>query len=277
VVVSGRRSARRAGERVARGSRLGPPAAQVVWHDLECGSYNVDLPLWRELADRAAGPVLELGAGTGRVTLELARAGHAVSAIERDRALLDALSRRAAGLQVHAVCADARSFALQGRNAHGACIVAMQTIQLLGGSAGRRACMARARAHLRPGGLFACAILSALEPFDCSAGQVGPAADRARVGGRLYVSRATRVSEGGDTVSIERERRVLEERGSEPASRRAGRAPAPIPERDVVVLDRVSAATIESEGREVGFDPVARREIPATDEHAGSVVVVLRA
>ncbi len=52
----------------------------VVWHDLECGGYSADLPLWRELAARCAvsagARVLDLGAGTGRVSLDLARAGH---------------------------------------------------------------------------------------------------------------------------------------------------------------------------------------------------------
>ena len=50
----------------------------VIWHDLECGGYREDLPLWRALADRAGGPVLDVGAGTGRVALDLARAGHEV-------------------------------------------------------------------------------------------------------------------------------------------------------------------------------------------------------
>ena len=39
----------------------------VLWHDLECGRYAQDLPLWRELASEARGPVLDLGAGSGRV------------------------------------------------------------------------------------------------------------------------------------------------------------------------------------------------------------------
>ena len=45
----------------------------VIWHDLECGSYGEDLPLWRSLAAEYGDPVFELGAGTGRVTLALAR------------------------------------------------------------------------------------------------------------------------------------------------------------------------------------------------------------
>ena len=43
----------------------------VLWHDLECGGYDLDLPLWRELADREGSPVLDVGAGTGRVAPDL--------------------------------------------------------------------------------------------------------------------------------------------------------------------------------------------------------------
>ena len=44
-------------------------SAHVVWHDVECGGYDADLTLWQELAREAGGPVLDVGAGTGRVAL----------------------------------------------------------------------------------------------------------------------------------------------------------------------------------------------------------------
>ena len=142
-------------------------AQAVIWHDLECGRYRADLPLWVELADRAeaprgSGPILEVGCGTGRVALELARIGHRVSALDLDGQLLGALRERAGGLPVQTVQADARDFTLE-HTAHALCIVPMQTLQLLGGAPGRARFLARAHAHLRAGGLLACAIVTELE------------------------------------------------------------------------------------------------------------------
>ncbi len=72
----------------------------ALWHDLECGGYREDLPTWRALAAETGGPVLDVGAGTGRVTLDLAAQGVAVVGLDREEALLAALAHRAAGLEV---------------------------------------------------------------------------------------------------------------------------------------------------------------------------------
>jgi SAM-dependent methyltransferase len=258
VVVSDRE------DRRARGAQgAGQTPAHVVWHDLECGGYRADLALWRELAQRSGGRVLDVGAGAGRVTLDLARADHAVTALDLDATLLAALSERAVELD---------------RHDFGSCLVPMQTIQLLGGAAGRVAFLQRARQHLRPDGVIACAILARLEPFDSTAGAPGPVAERARVGGLLYLSRATRVSELAETVEIVRERRVIDDRPVASAGARETTSQATgAPERDLIELDRLSARDLERDARVAGLRPLQRHEVPATDEHVGSVVVVLGA
>jgi SAM-dependent methyltransferase len=264
---------------------------EVIWHDLECGGYRADLPLWLELAERCAGPILDAGAGSGRVTLQLARAGHAVTALDRSETLIVALRERAAGLDVETVCADARSFALERRD-FALCVVPMQTIQLLGGAEQRVAFLRCARAHLRPGAPIALAILGELDTFDCSSGVVGPAAERAYAGGLLYLSRAIRVSETERFVEIERERRVLAADGDTSTGRPSTGAPLdpasadersnqstvlePGPEIDLIQLDRLDARALHREAAEAGLRVERTREIEATDEHVGSSVVMLR-
>jgi SAM-dependent methyltransferase len=53
-----------------------------------------DIPFWRNLALRAGGPVLELGCGTGRISLPLGRAGVPVVGIDRSAPMLDRARRR---------------------------------------------------------------------------------------------------------------------------------------------------------------------------------------
>jgi SAM-dependent methyltransferase len=240
-----------------------------VWHDLECGAYRADLPLWRELAERSrAGGrparVLDVGAGTGRVTLDLARAGHSVTALDLDPELLGALRERAADLSVATVCADARCFELDRRD-FDLCLAPMQTLQLLRDAAERVAFLRCARAHLRSAGLLACAIVTALEPFDCAAGDAGPTPETAWVGETHYASRATRVSVLDQAISIERERQITVP------------TVAPESERNIVELARVSVFALEREALAAGLHAAPAREIHATDEHVGSTVVMFRA
>jgi ubiquinone/menaquinone biosynthesis C-methylase UbiE len=53
-----------------------------------------DVPFWRRVAAGADGPVLELGCGTGRVSLPLARAGVNLVGIDRSAPMLDRARRR---------------------------------------------------------------------------------------------------------------------------------------------------------------------------------------
>jgi SAM-dependent methyltransferase len=240
-------------------------SSAVIWHDLECGAYVADLPLWRELAMRSAAGgeparILDVGAGTGRVALDLARAGHRVTALDLDAELLGALRERAGELDVETLCADARTFDLSGE-LFDLCLMPMQTVQLLGGSVARIEFLRRARAHLRPGGLLAAAIITAVEPFDRSHGDPSPSPELARVNDAIYETRAVRVSVLAKSVLIERERRIHGD-GE--------------PERDVIELDRVTAHQLEREGTGAGLRPERARELLPTRDHVGSTVVMLR-
>jgi SAM-dependent methyltransferase len=258
----------------------GVPVRAVVWHDLECGGYRADLAIWLELAARASpsATVLDVGAGTGRVALRLVSAGHRVTALDVDRDLLDALAERPGGADVEAVCADARSFTLAHED-FDACFVPMQTIQLLRNHDERMAFLRCARAHLRPGGVLACAIVTEVEPFDCARGQPGPSPETTTVAGDRYVSRPTRVNVNEERVLIERERRIypLQREGSDPDPL-SGRGPADLfIESHADELATLSAAVLQSEGIDAGLAAGDVLEIAATAEHVGTQVVVLGA
>ena len=95
--------------------------------------------------------MLDVGAGAGRVALDLARAGHDVTALDLDAELLAELSARAAaeGLAVRTEQADAAGFQLSGAP-FGLIVVPMQTIQLLPGRAARARRSSPRRASTSP-------------------------------------------------------------------------------------------------------------------------------
>jgi SAM-dependent methyltransferase len=242
---------------------------EVVWHDLECGQYREDLWLWLELAAQrvpAGEALLDVGAGTGRVTLPLAGAGHRVVALDRDPVLLAELERRSAGLPVETICADARDFDLGGR-IFPLIVVPMQTIQLLGGSDAHTQFFRCAQAHLVEGGLVAVAIAATqdFEEFDWQDGGAAPLPDIVEIAGRAYFSQPTAVRRLADTFVLERRRQVVEADGERTSSD------------DRIALDIVAGADLEQAAARAGLRSRGRRRIEPTEEHIGSEVVILGA
>jgi SAM-dependent methyltransferase len=236
----------------------------AIWHDLECGSYTADLMFWQALAQKIGGPVLDVGAGTGRTTLALAREGHEVVAIDHDDALLAQLRDRAAGLDVMTIVADARAFWLE--LSFPLIIVPMQTIQLLGGAAGRASFLECAVYHLETPGVLAIAIADDLELFDVSDGTTpGPLPDVVEHDGIVYSSRPIAVRADGDGFELERRRETVTADGQLST------------EQDLIHLDRVDADTLEAEAAAAGLRAASRLEIAATEDYVGSTVVMLRA
>jgi SAM-dependent methyltransferase len=235
----------------------------VIWHDVECGGSGADLPLWRELASSAGGPILDLGAGTGRVTLDLAAAGHDLTALDSDPVLLEALAERARarGLDVRCVTADAREPGAIGR--FSLILAPMQFMQVLGGEPARAAVLAGVAACLAPGGVFAAAI-SDLDEAIAAEDAEPPLPDIGERQGWTYSSLPldVRPEEGG--VAVEWLRQVVSPAGELTEKRHTQ------------VLDSLAPGELEAEASAHGLRPEARHEIPHTMEYIGSTVIVCR-
>lgn len=244
--------------------RAAAVAGPAAWHDVECGSYTADLPLWRELADARGGPVLDVGCGTGRVALDLAGRGHEVVGVDSDPDLTAALAARAraADLPIRAHAADARALALDAD--FPLAVLPMQVAQLLGGHDGRTAMLSALAGHLRPGGLLAAALA---DPFDAvEPGEARPPLpDVLEVDGWVLSSTPVAVRDEGDAVAIDRLRQAVSPGGDLTE------------EVATVVLDGCHPQTLADEGRDAGLRPLPARHVPPTDDYVGSTVVLLEA
>ncbi len=89
-----------------------PFAAVAPFYDLDLEGYDADIALYRELAARAEGPVLELGSGTGRVALALAADDHEVVGADVSAAMIDVARSRATSNSPEWVHADLRTLDL---------------------------------------------------------------------------------------------------------------------------------------------------------------------
>ena len=233
----------------------------AIWHDLECGSYTADLDCWRDLAAQFDGPILDIGAGTGRISLMLAREGKAVTALDVDDSLLEALRGRTGELPIDTVCADACDFEL-GRH-FSLIIVPMLTVQLFGGTDARARFFSCARDHLEPGGCVALAIADLLDDEDGAAGGESPQDDTCTVDGIGYSTRAVALNERPGQIGIERRREIVGPRGASAVKAATD------------WIDTLDEEILEAEGRAAGLTVAERRFIPATDEYIGSAVVCL--
>jgi SAM-dependent methyltransferase len=121
--------------------------------------FQGDVEWYCTQAQASGGPVLELGAGTGRVTLAIAAAGVSIHALDSDTAMLQALgsklSARPAEVQarVSVVSADMRTFDLGERFALIICPFRAFLHNVT--ESDQLACLKQVRQHLRPRGRFA--------------------------------------------------------------------------------------------------------------------------
>src|SRR5204863_8105376 len=85
------------------------------------GAMKGDIDWYRGKALASGGPVLEVGAGTGRVTIPIAEAGIPVHALDREPSMLQALRQKTSALPAETQAriaiteGDVRPFAISDR------------------------------------------------------------------------------------------------------------------------------------------------------------------
>lgn len=228
--------------------------SDAIWHEVECGAYAADLPLWARLADERPAAILDLGCGSGRVALHLARRGHRVLGLDADPELVE----RARSLGLEAEVGDARDFDLG--TSFGLVLAPMQLLQLLAGPAERIACLGSIAEHLSSNGLAAAAIVEAMP---AAVDGSSPLPDTREVDGWVYSSLPVGAALGDGEIRIERLRQTVSP-GGELSE-----------ERDEVCLRELDAETLEGEAREVGLRPAGRLAIEPSEAHVGSTVILL--
>ena len=173
IEIPGRAGARLAelGER-ARVSDLYGENGAAIYHRVAV-SDAVEVRELLALARRTDGPILDLAAGSGRITMPLLTLGRSVTALELSTPMLDLLRAQADRLpgrvaeRLTVVQGDMSAFTLPVR--FGAIVLGITSIGLLD-EPGRQGLYRCVRGHLAPGGSFLVTLVSP----DADAADVDP-------------------------------------------------------------------------------------------------------
>jgi SAM-dependent methyltransferase len=113
-----------------------------------------DREFYRKLAQQARGSVLELGCGTGRVLLPIAREGIECTGLDASARMLATIREKSPPRNLKLVCAPMERFDLGGER-FALVYSAFRAFQHLETVEQQLACLACVRRHLAPGGAFA--------------------------------------------------------------------------------------------------------------------------
>ena len=126
------------------------------FYDLDFGEADADLFMYQQFASRCGSPILELGCGTGRVLLPLARQGYQITGVDLSLPMLEVARSKVAAEdlsgQVTLSRQDMRELELDDR--FNMAFAAINSFMHLLSTGDQLAALARIRTHLNPGGLL---------------------------------------------------------------------------------------------------------------------------
>lgn len=178
------------------------------YYDADMGGFAADLPLYRELARRVDGPILDAMCGTGRVVVVLAQAGFETVGLDIAPAMIRIGEAKCAALGldhgVRFVQGDVRVVDLHER--FGLVLVPMNSFMHLETVADQLAALRTIRRHLLPDGLLVLDLFNP-DPSDLMADQGVLLYERAFTGenGQMvqkYVLRRTDMAAQRQTVEF---------------------------------------------------------------------------
>jgi SAM-dependent methyltransferase len=133
-----------------------PFGVYARFYDLDLGNVDEDLFMIRQFARRSGSPILELGCGTGRALLPLARDGHQVVGVDVSPAMLEIARQKLAAEslagRVSLVEQDMRYLDVEGR--FNLIFSAINSFSHLLTTGEQISALEKARQHLAPGGLL---------------------------------------------------------------------------------------------------------------------------
>jgi ubiquinone/menaquinone biosynthesis C-methylase UbiE len=126
------------------------------FYDPDVGELDADLQMYQQFAARCNSPLLELGCGTGRVLIPLARQGYRITGIDASAAMLEKAQDKvtAEALQDRVTLVEQEMSELELEERFNLTFAALNSFAHLHTTDEQLAALARIRRHLNPGGLL---------------------------------------------------------------------------------------------------------------------------